>query len=504
MNERTNQYNRRDFIRTSAAAAAGASMFPYLASCSGNSLPAASTRTFGKLGFEVSTLGLGGQASLQWTPPTVDPLEIILKAFRLGVNYFDTSNYYGPSQSNYGRAFRELGLVPGRPGYRESLRKSIFLTSKTNLKWAKGGYEIEGVYGGTNGPRESHAIDDVKRTLSQVFGDGTGNYPEGAYLDMVLVHSLNNSNELTALYEGIENTNPDLEHIGTLAGLRDLRDGTNLTGLNPKEEKLIRHIGFSGHRNAPAMMEMIRRDSYGLLDGMLVAINANDKLYLNMQHNVIPVAAARNMGIIAMKVFSDGTMYSKGNHWSNTSEHVVRTVGSESLPSQPLVQYSLTTPGIHTAIIGIGHIDDDPARCQLHQNFLSAQIEPGGLGITDREEIEKMTAAVKEGRTNYFQMDYMGLTPPGNPSLQQEMRADSRTVTLAWDTAVAGRDPIEKYEILRDGEKLAEIPHQPQTGASPFRFVDLPGNHSAHSYRLVAVDAAGNRMESSALQAESI
>jgi hypothetical protein len=39
--------------------------------------------------------------------------------------------------------------------------------------------------------------------------------------------------------------------------------------------------------------------------GLLVAVNANDRLQFNMQHNVLPVAAAKNMGIIAMKVFAD-------------------------------------------------------------------------------------------------------------------------------------------------------------------------------------------------------
>ena len=41
------------------------------------------------------------------------------------------------------------------------------------------------------------------------------------------------------------------------AALRDLRDGTNRTGLNPKEETLIRHIGFSGHNSPPVMIEML-------------------------------------------------------------------------------------------------------------------------------------------------------------------------------------------------------------------------------------------------------
>lgn len=460
-------------------------------------------REFGRLGFGVTTLGLGGQASLQWTSATEDPVEILLKAFKTGVNYFDTSNLYGPSQAYFGRAFRKLQLIPGQPNYDEPLRRSIFLTSKTRIRWAKGGYEVEGVRNKTDGVSPSHTLYDVKRTLSQIFGDGTGRYPEGAYLDMVLIHSLRHENEVDVLYQGMEDTAPDMEHIGALAALRDVRDGTNLTGLNPTKERLIRHIGFSGHWSSPVMMKMIRRDSHDILDGMLVAINANDKLNLNMQHNVIPVAAAKNMGIIAMKVFADGAMYTKPADWSRTSEHVVRTVGSEDLPSQPLVHYSLTTPGIHTAIIGIGHIDADPAKCQLHQNFLAAQIEPDGLGGGDRKRIENMALAAKEGRTNYFQIQEGALTPPQAPELTQELRGDERVVTLTWNTAVAGDEPIERYEIWRDGEKAGELPHRPQTGPAPFSFEDSPGNRSASTYRLVTVDAAGNRVESERLAAGS-
>jgi aryl-alcohol dehydrogenase-like predicted oxidoreductase len=462
------------------------------------------TRNFGKLNFEVTSLGLGGQASLQWMSPTEDPVGIILKAFNLGVNYFDTSNYYGPSQTNYGRAFRRLNLIPGQPGYNEKLRGSIFLTSKTGLRWGKGGYAVEGVYSGTNGAMPAHTLYDVKRTLSQIFGDGTGAYPEGAYLDMVLIHNFREANEIDVVFKGIEDTSPDMEHIGALAALRDVRDGTNLTGLNPGHEKLIRHIGFSGHYSSPNMIKMIQRDTFDLFDGMLVAINANDKVNLNMQHNVIPVAAAKNMGIIAMKVFADGAMYTKPARWSNTSEHVVRTVGSEQLPSRPLVEYALTTPGIHTAIIGIGHIDDDPARCQLHQNFLSAQIEPDGLGDADRRDIENMALTAKQGKTNYFQVSEGGLTPPATPEIQQEMMGEDRIVTLAWNTAIAGDEPIKGYEIWRDGEKAGELPHQPQTGPVPFRFEDKPGNRSDHTYKIFTVDAAGHRAASEELRVRSV
>ena len=98
---------------------------------------------------------------------------------------------------------------------------------------------------------------------------------------------------------------------------------------------------------------------------MLIAINANDRMHFNMQHNVIPVAAAKNMGVIGMKVFADGAMYTKEAHWTRGPSEVVRSIGSPELPSRNLIEYTLTTPGIHTAIIGIGQISDDPAHCQL-------------------------------------------------------------------------------------------------------------------------------------------
>ena len=71
------------------------------------------TRMLGRTGRMVTTLGLGGQGSIQWPGAGIDPVAIIEKAVRLGINYLDTSNIYGPSQKHYGEAFRRHGLVPG-------------------------------------------------------------------------------------------------------------------------------------------------------------------------------------------------------------------------------------------------------------------------------------------------------------------------------------------------------------------------------------------------------
>ena len=450
-------------------------------------------RDMGRLHFETTTLGLGGQASLQWTPEDVDPTRILMKAFHLGINYFDTSNVYGPSQLNYGKAFRELHLIPGEPGYSQSLRESFFLTSKTGLRWAKGAIPNPNVHNFSNGPAGSGTVDDVKRTLSQIFGDGQGNYPRGAYLNMVLCHSLFTLEEVDVLYTGLDKPDPKAEHIGALAALRDLRDGTNRTGLNPKEEVLIRHIGFSGHNSPPAMIEMLQRDQGNLLDGMLVAINANDRLNFNMQYNVIPVAAARNMGLIGMKTFADGSMYGKTPMFSTNPSHVIRTVGSASLQSHPLVQYTLTTPGIATVIIGTGQINDDPQNCQMEQNLIAAQITPSGLSVSDRRAVEKKTSTIQDGKTNYFQLPHQDLTPPRDVEVAQSSSDGKRVVKLTWQTAYAGNEPISHYEVSRDGANAGRVPHRPQTDKTPFLFEDKNAGENTHKYTITTVDAIGRR-----------
>lgn len=498
-----NAFSRRHFIKDVAVASAGLAIGPYFVFGKNRPLKPMK-RAMGRLKFEATTLGLGGQGSLQWTPADVDPAKIILKAFDLGVNYFDTSNVYDSSQETYGKAFRELHLIPGKPGYNEKLRHSIFLTSKTALRFGKGGWQKPGLVNVTNGNPGSHTADDLRRTLSQIYGDGRGSYPAGAYLNMVLLHSISTMADVDAAYEGYTNPDPKSETIGALATLIDYRDGTNLTGLNPKEEKLIRHIGFSGHASPSVMMEMIQRDTRGILEGMLVAINANDRLNFNMQYNVIPVAAANNMGIIAMKVFADGAMYAKPATWTRGPDMIVRKVGSAAMPSRSLVEYALAIPGIHTAIIGTGHIDTDPAACQLEQNLAAAQIGPKALEVSDLRDIEKLAARVKEGKTNYFQEPLQPLGAPRDAAAKQEMRGDRRMARLDWQTGYAGDEPIVRYEIWRDNQKAGQVVHKPQVRQTPFSFEEVLSDKAPHSYKIVTVDAAGRTAETKEFQIAAV
>jgi aryl-alcohol dehydrogenase-like predicted oxidoreductase len=91
-------------------------------------------RLLGRTGRTVVPLALGGQASLQWTKPEIDAPDIIVRAIQAGLNYLDTANAYGPSQMNYGAAFRRLHLIPGQNGYDANLRQSLFLATKTTRR----------------------------------------------------------------------------------------------------------------------------------------------------------------------------------------------------------------------------------------------------------------------------------------------------------------------------------------------------------------------------------
>lgn len=353
------------------------------------------------------------------------------------------------------------------------------------IRWAKGGYpSLDNVRNSTDGSHGEGAVADLKRSLSQMFGNDDGTYPEGAFVNMILIHNLTNFEEVDIVYKGLETPLDVNGNFGALIALRDYRDGTNITGLNPKNEKLVRHIGFSGHYNAPAMMDMIQRDKWDILDGMLVAINVNDRRYMNMQYNVIPVAQARNIGVIGMKVFADGAMYTKEPGWSNKPSDVVRLIGTESVPSKPLIEYVLTTPGVHTLIIGIGEINSNPLKCQLVQNYYAAQIKPDALDEAARREIEKIGLKARNGETNYFQLADTGLTPPRNARITKP-----GGIELTWDTSYAGDEPIKEYEVFCDGALVATIPHMAQVSSDPFLFRTSSGKE----FRVVATDAAGRK-----------
>jgi len=98
---------------------------------------------------------------------------------------------------------------------------------------------------------------------------------------------------------------------------------------------------------------------------------------------------------------------------------------------------------------------------------------------------------VKDGRTNWFQAPAQPLTPPREPAVAQEVRDRQRVARITWHTAYAGDAPIRRYEIRRDGRKVGQVEHRPQTSKTPFTFEDTVPDRAAHTYELLTVDAAG-------------
>ena len=184
------------------------------------------------------------------------------------------------------------------------------------------------------------------------------------------------------------------------------------------------------------------------------------------------------------------------------ADHVYHKVGSPELPSAELIRYALSVRGISTIIVGIGHIDDVAEKCQLTRNLADAQLAKPLDEVAMAAIEARLTAAGKHRASDYFQRRALGLTPPRNVGAEPDSSAQlfgRLAVRVTWDTSYAGAVPIERYDVLRDGEVAGSVPHAPQFTSRRFCYDDVfpdsrpPGSHS---YRVRAIDVAGATAES--------
>jgi aryl-alcohol dehydrogenase-like predicted oxidoreductase len=434
-------------------------------------------RTLGRTGAMVTPLALGGQAALQRTAADVDPADIICRAVELGVNYLDSANGYGPSQMNYGEAFRRLNLVPGKSGYDGALRERLYIASKTGMRL---GLDPKRLRDGRT------AVTDIERTMTQMFGDGNGFIPEGAYLDAMQIHNVTKDEEVDLFYLGMQERGGKMpDQIGTFPTLIDYRDGTNYTGLNPQHRRWIRHIGLTGHQSSPVLMRALRLDENYDFDTLLTALNVNDKLYQPHQYNAVPLAAARGMGVIAMKLFADGLFFGgKPARDSHDPKDLITTVGRPGyLDYHDMIRYAVSLPGVTCAVIGTGHIDrQDPSKDQLVMNLAAAIDTP--MGKDEREKLEAKSAAMYGATTNYFQEKAVGLVPPSDVKLT---KADGRIV-VSWQAGYAGSKPIAGWQIKTGGKTVLTIPFRQQLTLKPLTAFLTPEEANGGNVEVVAVE----------------
>jgi aryl-alcohol dehydrogenase-like predicted oxidoreductase len=448
-------------------------------------------RMLGRTGFPIVPYALGGIGSIKVPATGVDPADIIVRAVQLGMNYLDTANVYGPSQVNYGEAFRRLHLTPSDPDFNAPLRARLWLASKTSARYSYNPPAPAG-RGGPGGPPPQAqvrpqgqatppaqpgrgavmpmgrtAIDDLKRTMTQIFGDGQGFIPDGAYLDCMQIHDLRNLASVDQIYEGLADRGAGKrpERMGALAGLLDYRDGTNYSGENPEHRIWIRHIGVTSHANSAYLMKTLRMDTQDIFDTVLMALNANDRRYDSMQNNALPMAVAKGMGVITMKIFADGVMWGGPKRFLGRPEDVILSLGKpDSVNYGDLIRYPLSLPGVTCSIVGIGKINrEKPEQDQMVSNLAAAMMDlPDAQG---RVRIEEQVADRVGKDTNFFQESRPEIIQPSDV----KSRKDGERIVVEWNTAMAGPEPLRSYEI-RAGEKvLASLPFRPQLTEAPLR-----------------------------------
>jgi predicted aldo/keto reductase-like oxidoreductase len=202
-------------------------------------------RTFGKTGVKVTVIGqAGGRFPLI---SFEEAKAITLRAYDLGINYFDTSIDYwsGRSEDVYGAVLPQF-------------RKNIFLTTKANRRDRAG------------------AEKELETSLKRLRTD---------YVDLWQMHALNEKEEV--------------EQIFAPGGAIEAFEAAKKAGK-------CRFIGFTGHHDPHVHLAML--EAYQKFDSILMPLNIADAHYLSFQKLTLPVAAQRGMGIQGMKNFGNAKL----------------------------------------------------------------------------------------------------------------------------------------------------------------------------------------------------
>ena len=286
----THSRSRRRFVKTvlgGAAAASATSVFG-----AALVIPAdMKTRPLGRTGHDVRLFSLGGQATLEQDGKTDVALNIINTALDLGVNYIDTAAAYGAGISE-----RYIGMVMA------SRRKEVFLASKTHDRTYDGSMRL------------------LEKSLMQLQTD---------HLDSWQLHNVRTDEDLQKIFAD----------DGAIRALEKARD-----------EKMVRFLGITGHRDPFVLKTAIQRYDF---DTILMALNAADRHRLSFIENLLPVAAEKRMGIIGMKVVARGRIFKDG--------------GLQSM--EQAMRYVLTLP-VSTVIVGISTVQELEENVRIARDFV--------------------------------------------------------------------------------------------------------------------------------------
>ncbi|MFH0758258.1 MAG: aldo/keto reductase [Bacteroidota bacterium] len=258
---------RREFLRKLIAGTSMLGMAPVLnslQSCTGPGqkigLP---QRVFGNTGEKIGIYSLGAQATVEQVGRQAQAVEIINRCIDLGINYIDTSAWYGmdgtSSEGDHlrGTSERHVGEVM------KTRRSEVFLATKTHDRSYDG------------------AMRHLESSLKNLQTDT---------IDLWQIHNIKGGGD------------EDIDYIFSDEGcLKALQKA--------KDEKVVRFLGITGHADPDPMKELIGRYHF---DTVLMALNAADKHYNSFIEKLMPTAVEKNMGIIGMKIPARDRIFDHG------------------------------------------------------------------------------------------------------------------------------------------------------------------------------------------------
>jgi len=298
---------RREFLRQVGAGVVAGAVGPSLlraADSRPSSQPSVGSirdlpmRPFGQLAPKTPVLGFG-TAAMGHAFYEPEPFEEVIRAaLSAGLRLFDTA-------PNYDVAEERLGAMMDR------IRKDIFLVTKTR------------------GRSRDETLRGVEGSLKRLRTD---------YVDLCHLHNVGEFEPEAMIGKG-----------GSLDGLLEL-----------KEQKVIRHIGCTGHLRPGRFIQVIET---GHIEAIMVAMNFVDCHTYPFQEQVLPVARKHGCAIMAMKVYGGVT----GSWDGYRKRRPGRLVGDAD--RQDAVDYALSIPGASALVMGFKSLEELRLTIQAVRNY---------------------------------------------------------------------------------------------------------------------------------------
>jgi predicted aldo/keto reductase-like oxidoreductase len=265
------------------------------------------TNTFGKTGYKVGILSLGGQATLEIAGMEELSEKIINRAIDLGINYIDTAAGYGQgvSQSNIGRVMK-------------TRRGEVWLSTKTHDRTYDGSMKL------------------LEDSLNRLQTD---------HLDLWQIHNIQRQDQVDQVFAS----------NGAIKALE-----------KAKSEGTVRYLGITGHFEPIVLLEAIRRYPF---DSILMALNAADIHYLSFKNYLLPEALRKGIAIVGMKVATRGRMLSDWTPPPLEEQpERLRTPKPGTINIREALMYNMSLP-VSTTIIGVDNIEQIEENVKIASEF---------------------------------------------------------------------------------------------------------------------------------------